>query len=60
MLYVEEKEKQIFIAFDRYENYGKCNQRITSNEFSIKACGREQVLFGRQWALRDDSKVDIH
>ena len=60
MLYAEEKEKQIFIAFDRYENYGNAIKELLQTNCVLKLSGREQALFGRQWALRDDSKVDIH
>ena len=59
MLYAEEKEKQIFIAFDRYENYGNAIKELLQANCVLKLGGREQALFGRQWALRDDSRMDI-
>ena len=35
MLYAEENEKQIFIAFDRYENYGNAIKELL--QLCIKA-----------------------
>ena len=52
-------KKQIFIAFDRYENYGNAIKELLQANCVLKLSGREQALFGRQWALRDDSKTDI-
>ena len=59
MLYAEENEKQIFIAFDRYENYGNAIKELLQANCVLKLSGREQALFGRQSALRDDSRTDI-
>ena len=50
---------QIFIAFDRYENYGNAIKELLQANCVLKLSGREQALFGRQWALRDDSRTDI-
>lgn len=55
-LYTREKQKQIFIAFDREGNYNKETQSIIRENTVLKLDADEQALFGWQWSRKDVSK----
>ena len=52
-LYAAEKEKQIFIAFDHEENYGRETNNLLRNHMVLKLDAGEQALYGRQWGRKD-------
>jgi hypothetical protein len=55
-LYAREKQKQIFIAFDRASKYDKMAQSIIRENTVLKLDADEQALFGRKWGRKDTSK----
>ncbi|HZJ77422.1 MAG TPA: DUF2326 domain-containing protein, partial [Clostridia bacterium] len=55
-LYAREKQKQIFIAFDRASKYDKTAQSIISENTVLKLDADEQALFGRKWGRKDTAK----
>ena len=55
-LYAKEKQKQIFIAFDREGNYNETAQSIIKENTVLKLDNDEQALFGRKWGRKDDAK----
>lgn len=57
-LYSKETSKQIFIAFDHEENYGKETNELLQEHTVLKLNGREEALFGRQWGKKDAMKEE--
>jgi len=55
-LYAREKQKQIFIAFDRASKYDKMAQSIIRENTVLKLDADEQALFGRKWGRKDTAK----
>ncbi|MDU6263682.1 MAG: DUF2326 domain-containing protein [Anaerocolumna aminovalerica] len=55
-LYAREKQKQIFIAFDREGKYDKMTQSIIRENTVLKLDTDEQALFGRKWSRKDVAK----
>lgn len=55
-LYAREKQKQIFIAFDREGNYDKVAQSIIRENTVLKLDADGQALFGRKWSRKDVAK----
>ena len=55
-LYAREKQKQIFIAFDRASKYDKMAQSIIRENTVLKLDADEQALFGRKWGRKDAAK----
>ena len=55
-LYAREKQKQIFIAFDRASKYDKMAQSIIRENTVLKLDADEEVLFGRKWGRKDAAK----
>lgn len=55
-LYAREKQKQIFIAFDREGKYDKMAQSIIRENTVLKLDTDEQALFGRKWSRKDVAK----
>ena len=55
-LYAREKQKQIFIAFDRASKYDKMAQSIIRENTGLKLDADEQALFGRKWGRKDTAK----
>jgi hypothetical protein len=55
-LYAREKQKQIFIAFDREGNYDKETQSIIRENTVLKLDADEQALFGWKWSRKDATK----
>jgi hypothetical protein len=55
-LYAREKQKQIFIAFDRASKYDKMAQSIIRENTVLKLDADEQALFGRKWGRKDTVK----
>ena len=55
-LYAREKQKQIFIAFDREGNYDKETQSIIKENTVLRLGADEQALYGRQWGRKDATK----
>lgn len=55
-LYVREKQKQIFIAFDKEGNYDKETQSIIKENTVLRLGADEQALFGWQWGRKDATK----
>lgn len=55
-LYASEKQKQIFIAFDREGKYSKETQSIIKENTVLKLDADEQALFGWQWGRKDVTK----
>ena len=55
-LYAKEKQKQIFIAFDREGNYDKVAQSIIRENTVLKLDADGRALFGRKWSRKDVAK----
>ncbi|MDY6368463.1 MAG: DUF2326 domain-containing protein [Fibrobacter sp.] len=55
-LYASEKEKQIFIAFDRYNNYGDHAAKLLKEHTVLTLDSGSQALFGSQWGTKNDSE----
>lgn len=55
-LYAREKQKQIFIAFDREGNYDIEAQSIIRENIVLKLDADEQALFGWKWSRKDTAK----
>ncbi|MGI6497524.1 MAG: DUF2326 domain-containing protein [Oscillospiraceae bacterium] len=55
-LYAREKQKQIFIAFDRASKYDKATQSIIRENTVLKLDVDQQALFGRKWGRKDTAK----
>jgi hypothetical protein len=55
-LYAREKQKQIFIAFDRASKYDKTTQSIIKENTVLKLDVDEQALFGQKWGRKDTAK----
>ncbi|KGP75459.1 chromosome partitioning protein ParA [Desulfosporosinus sp. Tol-M] len=55
-LYAREKQKQIFIAFDREGKYDVETQSIIKENTVLKLDADEQALFGWKWSRKDAEK----
>ena len=55
-LYAREKQKQIFIAFDREGKYDVETQSIIKENTVLKLDTDEQALFGWKWSRKDAEK----
>lgn len=55
-LYAREKQKQIFIAFDREGKYDVETQSIIKENTVLKLDTDEQALFGWKWSRKDVEK----
>lgn len=53
LLYSQEKNKQIFIAFDHEENYGKDTTELLQSHTVLKLDSDDKALFGKQWGRKD-------
>lgn len=51
-LYASEKEKQIFIAFDRYNNFGTATAKRIQDNTVLQLGPDDHALFGRQWGKK--------
>lgn len=51
-LYASEKEKQIFIAFDRYNNFGTATSKRIQDNTVLQLGPDDHALFGRQWGKK--------
>lgn len=59
-LYSTEQEKQIFIAFDRYNSYGKEVAACINDHTVIRLGEDEKALFGRQWGkIKSEQKNPV-
>jgi hypothetical protein len=56
-LYSLETEKQIFIAFDHYENYGEQTTNLLKKHTVLTLDAGENALFGRQWGKREANET---
>jgi hypothetical protein len=55
-MYASEKQKQIFIAFDREGNYDITTQSVIRENTVLKLDADEQALFGWKWSRKDAQK----
>lgn len=51
-LYASEREKQIFIAFDRYNNFGADTAKRIHDNTVLQLGPDDHALFGRQWGKK--------
>ena len=55
-LYAQETTKQIFIAFDHDDNYGKETNKLLREHMVLKLDAEKEALFDKQWGRKDAPK----
>lgn len=58
-LYEREKDKQIFIAFDRADSYNEETQDIVERNVVLRLNDDKEALFGWKWSRKDNNENSV-